>query len=96
MIPVLNTSISIFIYPASEAPNYRIGYKAASAYAFASIVCCLIWKFLHNRDPTGFADAFELKRLRKDDSRPSSPSSPSSPTSPSSEKDESTPYRDEK
>ncbi|TIC03924.1 MFS general substrate transporter [Wallemia mellicola] len=52
VVNAIDSFQNIFIYPASEAPNYRIGYKAAAAYAFASIVGCFVWKILAKKDPT--------------------------------------------
>lgn len=58
LVNAIDSFQNIFIYPASEAPNYRIGYKAGAAYAFASIAGALLWKFMSIKDPsaTGLND----------------------------------------
>jgi hypothetical protein len=36
---------SVLIYPASEAPNYKIGYKAASAFCVACLISTGVFKW---------------------------------------------------
>jgi len=36
---------SVLIYPASEAPNYKIGYKAASAFCLACLISTGVFKW---------------------------------------------------
>lgn len=52
LVNAIDSFQNIFFYPASEAPNYRIGYKAGAAYAFASIAGALLWKYTSIRDPS--------------------------------------------
>lgn len=35
----------VLIYPASEAPNYRVGYKAAAAFCVACLLATGIFKY---------------------------------------------------
>ncbi|TIA93117.1 hypothetical protein E3P99_00284 [Wallemia hederae] len=52
LVNAIDSFQNIFIYPASEAPNYRIGYKAGAAYAGASIAGALAWKAMSMKDPS--------------------------------------------
>ncbi|KAK4686779.1 bacterial leucyl aminopeptidase, partial [Tremellales sp. Uapishka_1] len=47
---------NILIYPASQAPHYRVGYKAASAFAAGSIIFTLIFKWFSVKYPPVQAD----------------------------------------
>lgn len=35
----------VLIYPASEAPNYRVGYKAAAAFCVACLLATGVFKY---------------------------------------------------
>lgn len=41
--------IAVFIYPASEAPHYRVGYNAALGFALMCLICTGIFKWLDMR-----------------------------------------------
>jgi hypothetical protein len=42
--PHVNLSI-VLIYPASEAPNYKVGYKAAAGFCVASLLATATFKY---------------------------------------------------
>lgn len=42
--------VPVFIYPAKQAPNYKIGYKAALAFALASIGFTTLFWYLAKND----------------------------------------------
>lgn len=43
------TVLTVFIYPASEAPHYRIGYKAALAFGLASLFFTVVFAYQDRR-----------------------------------------------
>jgi hypothetical protein len=38
-------SFAVLIYPASEAPNYKVGYKAAAGFCVASLLATAAFKY---------------------------------------------------
>ena len=38
-------SFVVLIYPASEAPNYKVGYKAAAGFCVASLLATAAFKY---------------------------------------------------
>lgn len=57
---VIDAWANVFIYPASQAPHYKIGYKAATAFAVACILLTGVFKLLEKREKQrrGMLDTF--------------------------------------
>ena len=61
----------VLIYPAAEAPHYKVGYKAAAAFAVASILFTWLFKHLaERRSPVDVeSGSFEAPHEAQDDAK---------------------------
>lgn len=50
LVYAMDSWMNLFIYPASQAPKYKVGYKAAAAFTVASIIFTGIFKKFETRD----------------------------------------------